>query len=121
MINSISIDQSVSMKMRDGVVLVADIYRPGDNGKYPAIIMRTPYHSDGIFGHGYTKLMPTIRAGYVLVIAYIRGRYGSGGKYDLAAPQTLLTIISEVTFTHIVTLQRTSAYLHGHRRKKILF
>ena len=88
-INSINIDQGVPMKMRDGVVLVSDIYRPGGKGKYPAIIMRTPYHSEGIFGHGYTKLLPTIRAGYVLVIAYVRGRYGSGGKYDLAAPQSI--------------------------------
>jgi uncharacterized protein len=89
-ISSIRIDQNVPMQTRDGVVLMSDIYRPGGKGKYPAIIMRTPYAGENIIGgHGYTKLLPTVRAGYALVIAYVRGRFGSGGKYDLAAPQSV--------------------------------
>ena len=33
----------VSMKTRDGVTLHADIYRPRADGKFPVILMRTPY------------------------------------------------------------------------------
>jgi uncharacterized protein len=88
MLNSIRIEKNVPVKMRDGVVLVNDIYRPDDGGKYPVIIMRTPYHGDGIYG-AYLNPMKTLQAGYALVIAYVRGRFGSGGKYDLAAPQQI--------------------------------
>jgi uncharacterized protein len=51
--------------------------------------MRTPYFGEGMFGHSYTKLILTIRAGYVLVVACVRGRYGSGGKWDLTTSQTV--------------------------------
>src|SRR5450759_3232815 len=33
----------VAMKTRDGVKLYADIYRPKADGKFPVILMRTPY------------------------------------------------------------------------------
>jgi hypothetical protein len=35
--------QGVKIKMRDGAELVADIFRPADGEKYPAILKRTPY------------------------------------------------------------------------------
>jgi putative CocE/NonD family hydrolase len=82
------IDQNVFMKMRDGALLAGEVYRPGDGGKYPAIIMRTPYSGEMITGgSSYIKVLPTVHAGYALIIAYVRGRFGSQGKYDLMAPQ----------------------------------
>ena len=82
------IDQNVSMEMRDGALLAGEVYRPGDGGKYPAIIMRTPYSGEMITGgSSYIKVLPTVHAGYALVIAYVRGRFGSQGKYDLMSPQ----------------------------------
>src|SRR5437899_2878690 len=33
----------VPMKTRDGVTLYSDIYRPKADGKFPVILMRTPY------------------------------------------------------------------------------
>jgi predicted acyl esterase len=87
MLSSIRIDQDIPMEMRDGTLLAADIYRPGGEGKYPAIIMRTPYHSDEVLSFSYVQVIPTVRAGYALVIAYVRGRFGSQGKYDLVAPK----------------------------------
>ena len=87
MFSSIRYDQRVTMEMRDGVKLAGEVYRPGDAGKYPAIIMRTPYSGENIIGgSSYTKVIPTVQAGYALVIAYVRGRFGSEGKYDLRAP-----------------------------------
>jgi predicted acyl esterase len=33
----------VAAKMRDGVTLLADVYRPTEAGSYPVILMRLPY------------------------------------------------------------------------------
>src|SRR5512139_1981467 len=85
---SIRFDQHVPMPVRDGIVLMNDIYRPDDGHKYPAIIMRTPYHGDIIY-RSYINPLQTILSGYALVVAYVRGRFGSGGRYDLAASQQL--------------------------------
>jgi putative CocE/NonD family hydrolase len=90
MAGSIHIDRNVMMAMRDGTRLAAEVYRPDDGGRYPAIVMRTPYAGEMITGDlTYIKVLPAIRAGYALVIAYVRGRFGSEGTYDLRAPQEL--------------------------------
>ena len=34
---------NIMVPMRDGVRLSADVYRPKANGKFPALLMRTPY------------------------------------------------------------------------------
>ena len=44
MSSSIRVDKDVPMKMRDSAVLRADVYRPDDGEKHPAILMRTPYN-----------------------------------------------------------------------------
>jgi putative CocE/NonD family hydrolase len=89
MVSSIRVDQNVHIEARDGVLLAADVYRPDDGGKHPAIMVYTPYHSDFVLSFSYVELMPTIRAGYALAIAYLRGRYGSGGEYDFGSYQTI--------------------------------
>lgn len=90
MSSSIRYDQKVMMETRDGTRLAAEIFRPGGKGRYPAIIMRTPYSGEMITGgNSYLKVLPTVQAGYALVIAYQRGRFGSEGKYDLRSPQDI--------------------------------
>lgn len=44
MVTSIRADRDVTMAMRDGVTLRADVYRPDDNDPHPAILVRTPYN-----------------------------------------------------------------------------
>ena len=39
----IRIEKNIAARMRDGVVLRADVYRPGSPGRYPALLQRTPY------------------------------------------------------------------------------
>ena len=39
----VRIDFDRRVPMRDGVTLSADIYFPGESGKHPVILMRTPY------------------------------------------------------------------------------
>jgi len=88
-ITSIRLDQNISIEMRDGILLASEVYRPGDGGKYPAILLRTPYQHNLISESSYLKVVPTVQAGYAVVIAYVRGRFGSQGKYDLRAPQEI--------------------------------
>ena len=41
------VERDVPAKMRDGVVLHADIYRPKADGKFPVLLTRTPYDKRG--------------------------------------------------------------------------
>ena len=40
----ILIEKNVEARMRDGVILRADVYRPDTTGKLPALLERTPPH-----------------------------------------------------------------------------
>ena len=40
---SVSVERGVPVPMRDGAVLLADIYRPSGPGRYPVILTRTAY------------------------------------------------------------------------------
>ena len=65
--------------MRDGVDLAANIFRPDKPGKYPVLVVRTPYgkHSGQHFGFG------RFFAGkdYVYVVEDSRGRHDSEGTF----------------------------------------
>jgi predicted acyl esterase len=67
--------------MRDGVKLATDVYLPGDGGgKYPAIVVRTPYDkSKGGAGIAATAT----RRGYALVVQDLRGRFKSEGHHAI--------------------------------------
>ena len=47
------IDWDVPIAMDDGLVLRADIFRPNDNGKYPALLSYGPYGKGLAFQEGY--------------------------------------------------------------------
>ena len=38
----VTVQTGVRVKMRDGVTLIADIYRPKATGKFPVLLTRTP-------------------------------------------------------------------------------
>jgi len=72
-------EADIKMPMRDGVQLAANIFRPNGEGRFPVILMRTPYGKlDEKFGDGkrYTA------AGYVMVVQDCRGRGKSDGVWD---------------------------------------
>jgi putative CocE/NonD family hydrolase len=66
--------------MRDGVVLRADVYRPGEAGRFPTLVYRTPY------GRTETPTDPIVLAavqrGYAVVLQDVRGRYASDGVFE---------------------------------------
>ena len=69
----------VSMKTRDGVTLYADIYRPKADGKFPVILMRTPY--DKSVSWAVSPAYQIVEHGYVVVVQDVRGRYTSEGEW----------------------------------------
>jgi uncharacterized protein len=73
-------EKGVKIKMRDGVELVADIIRPADDGKYPAILERTPYGRENVSSlSGAGEWWA--RRGYVHIAQDTRGRNESGGEW----------------------------------------
>jgi uncharacterized protein len=69
----------VAMTTRDGVKLFADIYRPRAEGKYPVILMRTPYDKSASWAVSPAYQLAT--HGYVVVVQDVRGRYTSEGEW----------------------------------------
>jgi len=67
-------------KMKDGVVLYSDVYLPKEPGKYPTIVVRTPY---GVQRPGMHQTMTYFaKEGYAVVLQDVRGRYESEGIWD---------------------------------------
>src|SRR5215471_9330460 len=79
--NDIKVDHYVAIRMRDGVNLYADVYRPVREGKYPVIVSRTPYSTQRA-PSAYEEPMFFARRGYVFVFQGVRGRHESEGKWE---------------------------------------
>jgi uncharacterized protein len=79
MVSSIIVDRDVPMEMRDGTKLRADIYRPNDEQKHPAILSRFMFKTFGrIFN---LEIINANFAGYALVSQVCRGRGTSDGQW----------------------------------------
>jgi len=72
-VKSIRIDRNVPMKMRDGVILRADIFRPDDREKHPAIVVRTPYNKLMSGANDFLSPVHAAFAGYAFVIQGLGG------------------------------------------------
>jgi putative CocE/NonD family hydrolase len=73
----VKVEPNVRVAMRDGVKLGTDIYRPDAEGKYPVILMRTPYKKE-IFA---AKAKYYARRGYAVAVQDCRGRFSSEGVW----------------------------------------
>jgi putative CocE/NonD family hydrolase len=73
----VKIDFDQRVKMRDGVALSADVYRPDAEGKFPVILARTPYVKAAQLNNG----KHFASHGYVYVAMDVRGRGDSDGKF----------------------------------------
>src|ERR1700726_4629562 len=75
--HAIALERDSKVKMRDGVMLAADIYHPTGEGKYPVLLQRTPYNKD-------LQIDLAIKAatrGYVVIVQDVRGRFASEGEW----------------------------------------
>jgi putative CocE/NonD family hydrolase len=73
---TIIVERDVEVRMRDGVILRADVYRPDTTTPLPVLLQRTPY------GKGFSNPAFAIMAaerGYAVVIQDTRGRWASDG------------------------------------------
>ena len=87
-LKDVRIMYNVPVKMRDGVTLYADVYRPDDDERYPAVINRTPYLKDLFYPvASYMKAPLMAAAGYNVVIQDVRGTGFSEGVCDPAGHQ----------------------------------
>ena len=82
----VRIDFDVRVRMRDGVKLSADIYRPDDRessgaGKFPVILARTPYNKSTERGNHLQLGRYFASRGYVYVALDVRGRGDSEGVF----------------------------------------
>jgi putative CocE/NonD family hydrolase len=76
--SEVQVERGVDIPMRDGVKLVADVFRPKGEGPFPTILARTPYNrlSEGTLKGGWYA-----KRGYVFVAQDVRGRFASGGEW----------------------------------------
>jgi putative CocE/NonD family hydrolase len=65
--------------MRDGIHLDANVYHPPGTGRFPCILIRTPYGKGEALPPGYLSF---IDHGYAVVMQDVRGRYQSEGVFD---------------------------------------
>ena len=73
----VTVEAAVSMRTRDGVVLVADVYRPAGEGRFPTLLERTPYDRRG----GGQQARDLAASGYVVIKQDVRGRFDSQGEF----------------------------------------
>jgi putative CocE/NonD family hydrolase len=69
----------VKVPMRDGVALSTDIYRPDAEGKFPAILIRTPYNNNTEAAITQSRFFA--ERGYVMLQQDVRGKFDSDGQF----------------------------------------
>jgi putative CocE/NonD family hydrolase len=80
-VSEIIVERDVPVPMRDGVTLVADVYR-SSSGPQPVLLARTPYNKTSLMMEGMIRPLWLASHGYTVVIQDSRGRYGSEGVWE---------------------------------------
>jgi predicted acyl esterase len=94
--NGFLVEKDVAVPMRDGARLLADVFRPDDSGKYPAILNLGPYQKDKLWTPppnleekpnpymNWEAVNPEwwVPQGYVAVRVDARGSGKSPGQYE---------------------------------------
>lgn len=77
------VERDVMAEMRDGTMLVADVYRPGSGeGPWPVLLIRQPYNKAHAETFSYAHPSWYASHGYMVVSQDIRGRWASGGEFS---------------------------------------
>ena len=75
--HAVNEELAVRAEMRDGVSLVADVYRPDVAGELPVLLQRTPYDRKT----SASQARELASHGYIVVVQDTRGRYDSEGEF----------------------------------------
>jgi uncharacterized protein len=70
----------VRVAMRDTIPLDTNVFYPPGGGQFPAVLVRTPYGKGPDLPAGYQAF---INHGYAVVMQDVRGRFGSGGVFNV--------------------------------------
>jgi putative CocE/NonD family hydrolase len=73
------VEHDVASKMRDGVLLRADIYRPKADGQFPVLLQRRYVDKRTIADFGYRGAA----RGFIVIVQDTRGRFASEGDFYL--------------------------------------
>jgi len=76
--NDLIVQKNVMIQMSDGVKLATNISKPSAEGKYPVILVRTPYGKDHEDDFGFYW----VEKGYVYIVQDCRGTNKSGGEWN---------------------------------------
>jgi predicted acyl esterase len=71
-------ERNAEVPMRDGVNLSTDIYRPDEEGRFPVILMRTPFKKEKL----ELRARSYARRGYVAAVQDCRGCFASDGTWE---------------------------------------
>ncbi|MEJ2631790.1 MAG: CocE/NonD family hydrolase [Acidihalobacter sp.] len=74
--------ETAVMHTRDGLALVADVYRPPGPGTHPVLLMRQPYGRRIASTVTYAHPAWYARQGFIVVVQDVRGRGGSEGLFE---------------------------------------
>lgn len=77
--HNITVDRDIAVAMRDGTRLFADVYRPTAPGRYPALLMRTPYDKVQSVS---PLVIGAVKRGYVVALQDVRGQFRSEGSFN---------------------------------------
>jgi uncharacterized protein len=75
-------DQNVPIKMRDGIVIRANVDRPDAPGRFPVLLIQTPYNKDAAGLAFNAAAGYFVRRGYAVVTTDVRGTGASSGSWD---------------------------------------
>ena len=78
--NKVHKQRNIRVVMADGVSLATDVYLPVGDGRYPTILLRTPYGRSSLFSA--LTLQRVAERGYVVVSQDCRGRFDSEGDFE---------------------------------------
>jgi hypothetical protein len=81
-IAELTVGRDVPVRMRDGVVLRANVYRPAAPGPWPTLLARTPYGKDLPGASAWLDPLRAAAAGFVVVVQDVRGRFVSEGAWE---------------------------------------
>jgi uncharacterized protein len=77
----VTLERDVPCRMRDGVTLFADVYRPAGEGSFPVVLMRLPYDKQQAENITYADPSWYARHGYIVVIQDTRGCCRAEGEW----------------------------------------
>jgi putative CocE/NonD family hydrolase len=78
---NVTVEFDVPARMRDGVTLRANVYRPEGKGPWPTLLGRLPYQKDNPEVTLWLDPVQAARQGFMVVLQDTRGRFTSDGEW----------------------------------------